>query len=392
MSDNKINEILTRGIEDIIEKDHLQKNLESKKLRIKFGIDPTGPKIHLGRAIPLWKLRDLQNLGHTIVLIIGDFTAQIGDPSDKLSKRPFLTEDEIKKNLENYKEQLGKILNIEKVEYRYNSEWLKNLTFKEISQLAEIFSIQQMLARRNFKERFENKEEISLRECLYPIMQGYDSVQIKSDLEVGGFDQLFNLKAGRLIQKHFNQPEQDILTCKMLLGLDGRKMSTSWGNIITIVDEPNDMFGKIMSMHDELIPDYFLLCTRLNLEEVNKIKTELEQGTNPRDLKIKLAKEIVTLYHSKELADKAEAEFKQVFQQKGKPTDIPEIEIKDKKLKLIDLISQTKTIPSKSEIRRLIEQKAVKINDQVNNNWQAEIEIKSGDIIQIGRRKFVKIK
>lgn len=392
MPENKINEILTRGIEDIIEKDHLQKALESKKLRIKFGIDPTGPKIHLGRAIPLWKLRDLQDLGHKIVLIIGDFTAQIGDPSDKLSKRPFLTEEEIKKNLENYKEQLGKILDIEKVEYRYNSEWLKNLTFKEISQLAEIFSIQQMLARRNFKDRFDNKQEISLRECLYPIMQGYDSVQIKSDVEVGGFDQLFNLKAGRLIQKHFNQPEQDILTCKMLLGLDGRKMSTSWGNIITIVDEPNDMFGKIMSMHDELIPDYFLLCTRLPIEEVNKIKQELEQGTNPRDLKARLAKEIVALYHNKEAAEKAEQEFNQVFKDKGKPTDIKEIEIKENKLKLIDLILQTKQVQSKSEARRLIEQKAVKINDQSNTNWQEEIKIKSGDIIQIGRRKFVKIK
>ncbi|MDD3887871.1 MAG: tyrosine--tRNA ligase [Patescibacteria group bacterium] len=392
MDNNKINEILTRGIEDIIEKEHLTKAFESKKLRIKFGIDPTGPKIHLGRAIPLWKLRDLQELGHQIVLIIGDFTAQIGDPSDKLSKRPFLTEEEIKKNLENYKEQLGKILDLKKVEYRYNSEWLKDLTFKEIGQLAEIFSIQQMLARRNFKDRFEKKQEISLRECLYPIMQGYDSVQIKSDVEVGGFDQLFNLKAGRLIQKHFNQPEQDILTCKMLLGLDGRKMSTSWGNIITIVDEPNDMFGKIMSMHDELIPDYFLLCTKLPLEEVNKIKQELEQGANPRDLKARLAKEIVTLYHSKEQADQAEQEFNQVFKDKGKPTDIPEIEIKEKKLKLIDLILQTKQVQSKSEARRLIEQKAVKINDQVNSNWQEETEIKSGDIIQIGRRKFVKIK
>ncbi len=392
MPKNKINEILTRGIEDIIEKDHLTKALESKKLRIKFGIDPTGPKIHLGRAIPLWKLRDLQDLGHTIVLIIGDSTAQIGDPSDKLSKRPFLTEEEIKKNLENYKEQLGKILDIKKVEYHYNSEWLKNLTFKEISQLAEIFSIQQMLARRNFKDRFDNKQEISLRECLYPIMQGYDSVQIKSDVEVGGFDQLFNLKAGRLIQKHFNQPEQDILTCKMLSGLDGRKMSTSWGNIITIVDEPNDMFGKIMSMHDELISDYFLLCTRLPLEEVNKIKEELKQGTNPRNLKARLAKEIVTLYHNKELAEKAEQEFNQVFKDKGKPTNIPEIEITDKKIKLLDLIMQTKQVTSKSEARRLIEQKAVKINDLVNSNWQGEIEIKSGDIIQIGRRKFVKIR
>jgi len=392
MSENKIDEILTRGIEDIIEKEHLTKALESKKLRIKFGIDPTGPKIHLGRAIPLWKLRDLQDLGHQVVLIIGDFTAQIGDPSDKLSKRPFLTEAEIKKNLENYKEQLGKILDIKKVEYRYNSEWLKNLTFKEISQLAEIFSIQQMLARRNFKERFDNKQEISLRECLYPIMQGYDSVQIKADVEVGGFDQLFNLKAGRLIQKHFNQPEQDILTCKMLLGLDGRKMSTSWGNIITIVDEPNDMFGKIMSMHDELIPDYFLLCTRLPIEEVNRIKQELEQGANPRDLKARLAKEIVTLYHDKEAAEKAEQEFNQVFKDKGKPTDIPEIEIKDKKLKLIDLILQTKQVQSKSEARRLIEQKAVKINDQANTNWQEEIEIKSNDIIQIGKRKFIKVK
>jgi tyrosyl-tRNA synthetase len=258
----KIEEILSRGVEDCFVKEDLKKDLLSgRQLRIKFGIDPTGPKIHIGRAIPLRKLRQFQLLGHQIVLIIGDFTAQIGDPSDKLSKRPMLTRELIEENMRDYKAQIGKIIDIDKVEFVYNSDWLRPLGFQEICELAESFTVQQMVARRNFAERIENGEEVSLRELMYPLMQGYDSVAINADVEIGGFDQLFTLKAGRYIQKHYGKKEQNVLTIQMLEGTDGRKMSTSWGNIITVVDEPNDMYGKIMSLKDELIIKYFTLTT-----------------------------------------------------------------------------------------------------------------------------------
>ena len=255
----KIEELLARGVEDVIVKEHLEQALKSgKQLRVKFGIDPTGPKIHLGRSIPLRKLKAFQELGHQIVLIIGDFTATIGDPSDKLSKRPTLTKEHVQENMRNYAKQLGKILDMGKVELRYNSEWLEKLSLKDINELADCFSIQQMAARRNFKDRIDKGEDVSMREMLYPLMQGYDSVVVKSDVEVGGFDQLFNVMAGRAIQKQYGQPEQDILTTQMLEGTDGRKMSTSWGNVITIVDESNDMFCKIMAIKDDLILKYFL--------------------------------------------------------------------------------------------------------------------------------------
>ncbi|MEK7081658.1 MAG: tyrosine--tRNA ligase, partial [Patescibacteria group bacterium] len=280
--EKSIEELLTRGVEEVFVRESLkQKLLSGKQLRVKFGIDPTGAKIHIGRAITLWKLRAFQELGHKIVLIIGDFTAQIGDPSDKLSKRPMLSKEQVQENFKDYKNQIGKILDLSKVEFVYNGDWLGKLGFQEISELAEGFSVQQMTARRNFKERLDKGEEVSLREFMYPLMQGYDSVVVKADVEIGGTDQLFNLKAGRVIQKHYGQVEQDIMTLKMLSGTDGRKMSTSWGNVITIVDEPDDMFGKIMSVRDDLILDYFLLCTDTPVEEIEKVKSEMTAGKNP---------------------------------------------------------------------------------------------------------------
>lgn len=391
--DNKINELLTRGIEEIFIRENLEKRLKSgKELRVKFGIDPTGKKIHLGRASLLWKLRQFQDLGHKIVLIIGDFTAQIGDVSDKLSKRPFISEEQVKKNMASYKVQISKILEMEKVELRYNSEWLAKLTFREIGQLAEIFSVRQMMARRNFKERDKKGEEISLREFLYPLMQGYDSVAINSDVEIGGFDQLFNLKAGREIQKFYGQNQQDIITTEMLEGIDGRKMSTSWGNVINIVDPPNEQFGKIMSMRDESIPKYFLLCTQNSPEEIKSIEKELAGGKlNPRDIKARLAKEIVAMYHSFAEAKKAEKEFNKIFRDKGTPSEIPEIKISEKSLAILDLLVETKLASSKSNAKRLVEGKAVEIDDKIIPDWRMIIEIKKGMIVRVGKRKFLKL-
>ena len=389
----KVEEVLTRGVEKVINLNHLRKRLLSgRKLRIKHGIDPTGPKIHIGRATQLWKLKDFQELGHKIILIIGDFTAQIGDASDKQAMRRPLTAKEVKENMKNYIKQIAKILDIKKVEFHYNSEWLSKLTIKKLLNLAMNFTAQQTIQRRNFKERWERGKPIGLHELAYPLLQGYDSVAVKADVELGGFDQLFNLKAGRDIQKIFGQESQDIMTLKMLFGLDGRKMSTSWGNVINITDKSEEQFGKIMSMKDELILDYFELCTRIPLEEIKKMGKELKKNQiNPRDLKLKLAREIVRLYHGKKAAKRAEKEFRRVFERKELPSRIPNISIKVKKLNILNLLVETKLTSSKSEAKRLILQKAVKINGVLKENWQEIIEIKNGMVIQVGKRRFRKV-
>lgn len=387
----KIHQLLTRGVEDVFVREDLEKKLTSgQELRIKFGIDPTGPKIHLGRAIPLRKLRAFQKLGHQIVLIIGDFTAQVGDPSDKLDKRPMLTRQIIEENMVDYKSQIGKILDIDKVEFVYNGDWLRNLGFQEISELAESFSVQQMLARRNFKDRIDAGQEISLREFLYPLMQGYDSVAVNADVEIGGFDQLFNLKAGRAIQKHYGKQEQNVLTIQMLEGTDGRKMSTSWGNIITIVDTPFDMYGKVMSVKDELIIKYYTLCTDIDLEEIALIQTNLENGSNPRDIKMALARELVTMYHGEKEAKLAEDQFVETFQKGGVPSDAIEIRY-DGSVSIIDLLLEAKVIESKTEWRRLIEEGAVKHESGEKIEDQAFIPTES-EVIRVGKRRFAKIK
>ncbi len=365
-------------------KEHLATALKSgKQLRVKFGIDPTGPKIHLGRAIPLRKLKAFQDLGHQIILIIGDFTAQIGDPSDKLVKRPLLAKADIEHNMKTYAVQLGKILDMEKVELRYNSEWLAGLTLQEIGTLAECFSLQQMAARRNFKDRIDRNEEISMREMLYPLMQGYDSVAVRADVEVGGFDQLFNVKAGRAIQKQYGQSEQDILTIQMLEGMDGRKMSTSWGNVITIVDEPNDMFGKIMSIKDELILKYFLLCTEVTQGELDAYEKMLNEGANPRDIKIELGKKIVALYHSQEGAEKAVKEWEKKFSKKEFVSEAREFRFKGGLLKAV--LVESGLAGSGSAAVRLVKGKSVLVNDEVETDWNREV--KPGDIIQSGKKK-----
>jgi len=393
-----IKEALERGVEEIIDKKSLLKKLKSgKKLRIKLGIDPTGPKLHLGRAIQLWKLRDFQDLGHQIVLIIGDFTGQIGDASDKQAMRKPLTEKEIKENLKTYRKQIGKILDLKKVEFHRNSEWLNKLKLKDFLSLAMNFTAQQMIQRRNFKERWEEGKPIGLHELTYPLLQGYDSVMIKADVEIGGFDQLFNLKVGREMQKIFGQPPQDIMTSQMLYGLDGRKMSTSWGNVINITDTPQNMYGKIMSMKDELIEDYLKLTTRLSLKEIEKIKRDLKKGKlNPKEAKAILAKEIIKMYHSEKAAETAEKEFNRVFGEKKVPSKIPYFKTSKKSLPILDLLVKTKLTPSKSEAKRLILQRGVsiKIKDKrlKIKDWQEDIKLKNEMVLQVGKRRFIKIK
>jgi len=387
----KINELLTRGVEEIFIRKNLEEKLKSgKQLRVKLGIDPTGPKIHIGRAIVLRKLRAFQDLGHKIVLIVGDFTARIGDSSDKLDKRPMLSEKNIKENLENYKEQVGKVINLRNTEFHYNSRWLYKLGFAEISELAESFSVQQMSSRRNFKDRLEKGDEISLREFLYPLMQGYDSVAVKADVELGGFDQLFNIKAGRIIQKHYGQKEQDILATQMLEGTDGRKMSTSWGNVINITDDSSDMFGKVMSIRDELITKYFLLCTNVSEQEIENMKKNMEEGANPRDFKIRLAKEIVNIYHSQSEAQKAAENFENTFKKGGIPDDLKEVKI-TKGAFLVDVLLSQKLVESKSEFRRLVGEGAVTDMNSGQKISDPHFSISGTSVYKIGAKRFIKI-
>lgn len=385
------NELLERGVEDIfIEKDLREKLSSGKKLRIKFGIDPTSPFIHLGRAVPLRKLKAFQDLGHKVVLIIGDYTAKIGDPSDKLEKRPMLTDKDIKNNLKKYIEQIALILDMKKVEVKYNSQWLKKMNFIQIGELLECFTVQQMSKRRNFKDRLDAGVDIFMVEFLYPALQGYDSVAVKADVEIGGFDQLFNLKAGRTVQKRYGQKEQDIMTVAMLEGTDGRKMSSSWGNIIGLTDSPEDMFGKVMSIKDELITKYFLLCTDTPIDIIEGYARDMLTGkANPRDLKMVLGKELVTMYHNKKSAEKAEANFIATFQNKEIPKDVIEIKVKKNTL-LVDALISKKIISSKSDFRRLVDEHAI-TNLDTNEKVNSHNSIAVGGVYRIGKKRFCKI-
>lgn len=386
----KINALLSRGVDDVFIADHLRQLLLSgRQLRIKFGIDPTSNTIHIGRAILLWKLRAFQDLGHKIVIVIGDFTAQIGDPSDKLEKRPMLSEAQVRENLKEYKTLVGKILDLKKVEFVHNSRWLARLTFKEVCGLAETFSVQQMINRRNFHDRLEKGQEVSLRELLYPLMQGYDSVVVKADVELGGTDQLFNLKAGRSVQKFFGLPEQDILMTQMLEGTDGRKMSSSWGNIIAITDEPNDMYGKVMALRDDLIIKYFTLCTSVSMNEIESIKQKMASGVNPRDTKMALAREIVTLYHGKESAYAAEKNFVNIFTAGGIPEKITTITSPSDQL-LADVLINNKFLPSKAQWRRLIEDGAI-VNMTTGAKVTDPFAKSMPSVYRIGKKSFIKI-
>ena len=390
----KIKEILSRGVEDVIVREDLEKKLSSgKKLRLYFGVDPTGSVLHLGHAVTLWKLRDFQDLGHEVILLIGDFTARIGDPSGKDAARKPLSEKEVKQNFKDYKKQASKILDFNKVKIKYNSAWLSKLKFADILKLATNFTVQQMLARDMFDRRMKENLPISLQEFLYPLMQGYDSVAMDVDLELAGNDQTFNALAGRHLQKIYNGKDKDVLTCKLLLGTDGRKMSKTFGNFVAIDDKPSEMYGKIMSIKDELIDDYFELTTRISNQEIEEIK---RSSDNPRDIKAKLAKEIVKIYHGKKEAEGAEEEFNKVFRNRELPTDIPVFQTDKRTYPILDLLLDTKLAPSKNEGKRLVEGGGVEvqIGDKKERitDWKREVNLEDGMIIKVGSRRFVKIK
>ncbi len=389
----KIEDILNCGVEKIIDKKHFLDVLkDSKKLRIKHGIDPTGNRIHLGRASQLWKLKDFQDLDHKVVLIIGDFTAKIGDPSDKPEGRKGLSEKEIKKNMASYLEQIGKILDIKKTEIRHNSEWHDKLDLGEFLSIAKVFSVQQMVQRRNFNERWKKEQPITMQEICYPLLQGYDSVAMKADVELGGYDQLFNLNIGRDVQRHYGQKPQDIMALKMLSGLDGRKMSTSWGNVINITDEPNDMFGKLMSMKDEMLEEYFELCARMDEKELEIIKKKLkDKKTNPKDIKEELALRVVSLYWGLASAQKAKKEFQKVFKKKGLPSDIRVFFSPRKEYPVLELLFHLDLAVSKGEGKRLIQQGGVRVDNKKIDDFQKIVKVREGLVIQVGKRKFARL-
>jgi len=382
---DKIEELLTHGVEEVINKENLRKQiLAGKQLRVKFGIDPTMPDLHLGHSVPLRKLRQFQDLGHKAVLIIGDYTAMIGDPTGRSEARKILTEKEVKNNMKKYLNQAEKILDITKTEIEYNSKWLDK-GIQIIFALAQAGTVNQMLRRADFRERMEKDLDITVLELMYPLMQGYDSVMVKADVELGGTDQKFNLLMGRKVQRHFNQPEQDIVTLPLLEGIDGiKKMSKSFGNYIALDEKPQEMFGKIMSIKDELIPKYFLLCT--NIKE-----TEIPKSENPRDVKMKLAYEIVKLYHGEKEARQAEENFISTFQKGEIPKEMTEVKIKEGE-KLMDALVREKIISSKSDFRRLVEEKAVTNLDTDEKLEDVNTVAVSGMRFRIGKKRFVKIK
>jgi len=383
-----ISNLLSRGVDEVVGRENLEKRLLSgEKLRVKLGIDPTSPNIHLGRSIPLLKLQDFQKAGHTVVLIIGDFTGIIGDTSDKDSERPMLEQATVQKNLKTYISQAGKIIDISEAEIHFNSEWLSKLKYGDIGRQADVFSLNQFIARENIDKRLQSGKRISLRELLYPLMQGYDSVEIKADVEVGGTDQRFNLLAGRDLQREYGQEAQDVITNPLIEGLDGRKMSSSWGNTVNLFDSAEEMYGKLMSLRDESIIRYFVLVTRVSMAEINQYENLLKSGVNPRDIKMKLAYEIVRMYHSNEAAIASQDNFVKTFSKKEIPESIPDFS--PKKYDICSVLVESGNVTSKSEVRRLLRQNAIKVNqDTVTDH---EFVVKKGDIVKKGKLVFFRI-
>jgi len=389
--------IIMKGVDDLIDEKDLKEKLiksekEGKPLVVKLGLDPSAPDIHLGHTVVLRKMRQLQDLGHQIVIIIGDFTGKIGDPTGKSKARKALSTEQVLANAKTYEEQIFKVLDKERTIVRFNSEWLAKLNFEDVINLAATITVARMLEREDFKKRYEGQMPISVHEFFYPLMQAYDSIAIKADIELGGTDQRFNLLMGRSLQKEFDMESQIVIMMPLLEGLDGvEKMSKSLGNYIGIDEEAGLMYQKSMEIPDELIIKYYNLVTDVHPDEVEKIKSQLDNdGVNPRDIKMRLAKEIVTLYHGEEAANQAEDRFKSVFQKGQIPSDILTVEVAKEGLDIAAVVVENGLVQSKSEVRRLVSQGGVKINGEKAtdlNNIPGEVEL----VIQIGKKKFIKL-
>ena len=395
MSDKSL-DIIKKGTDEIIGEDILVKKLKSSKpLTIKAGFDPTAPDLHLGHTILLNKLRQFQDLGHSVVFLIGDFTATIGDPTGKTELRPILSNEEVLKNAKTYQNQVYKILDKNKTLVKFNSEWLGKLSASELIQIIGSYSVARMLERDDFKKRFKTNKNISIKEFIYPILQGYDSVVINADVELGGTDQKFNLLMGRYFQSLNNPDVEDVkqvvITLPLLEGLDGvKKMSKSLNNYIAIDDSPKEMFGKIMSISDELMWKYFEVLSSISLKDLNALKkSAAENKTNPRDAKLDLGYEIVSRFYSDEIAEKSKNDFLSVFQQNKIPDEIDLVEISQ--MPLPNILKHVGFVKSTSEARRLIEQKALKIDDNVEESVNKVLE-KGTYLLKLGKKKFIRVK
>jgi tyrosyl-tRNA synthetase len=396
---------VSRGVVEIVPEDEMKAKLarsiaSGQPLNIKLGLDPTAPDIHIGHTVVLHKLRQFQQFGHRVQLLIGDFTGRIGDPTGKSETRKQLTEEDVQRNAETYRKQIFKILDPERTEVVFNSAWLSKLNFAEVVQLAAKVTVARMLERDDFSKRYSTNQPISIHEFFYPLMQGYDSVALESDVELGGTDQKFNLLMGRTLQKEYGKAQQVTVMTPLLEGLDGvQKMSKSLGNYIGIDEEPNQMYGKAMSIPDERMLKYFELATSVSNDELNEIKAGWEAGTlHPRDLKMKLAWTIVEMYHGAGAAEEAQNYFKTVFQQRALPTDIEEVELAATQieegggLRLAQLLVTLGLQQSTSEARRSIQQGAVKVNEQKIEDPNAVLPTFDGAIVQVGKRKIAKIR
>ena len=390
--------LISHGVADLLPEDEFKKKLEKSvatntPLIVKLGLDPTAPDIHLGHTVVLRKLKLFQDFGHKVIILIGDFTARIGDPTGKSVTRPPLTEEQVMTNAKTYQEQIFKVLDPEKTEVRFNSEWLSKLDFADVLKLASKYTVARMLERDDFHKRYTEGRPISIHEFMYPLMQGYDSVALKADVEFGGTDQTFNLLMGRHLQGEEGMPEQTIITMPILEGLDGvQKMSKSLGNYIGISEAPSEMYGKAMSIPDELMMRYFMLVTDMSIEEQEQLSKDLESGTaHPRDVKMKLAHTIVRLCHGEEAANFGQDEFVRVFQKHAMPTDIPEykVAITDEAVFVPQLLSDAGLTASNGEARRSIKAGAFKIDGEKCN--EEHIVLKDGMVLQVGKRKFIKI-
>lgn len=386
MNMDKIDELLTRGVANIIpSKEELKKALPSnKKLNVYLGIDPTATRIHLGHAVALRKLEEFAKLGHNVTFLIGDFTALIGDTSDKDTERPVLTSKQIQENFKTYKKQAEKILDFSKVTIRYNSEWLDKLSPRKIIELCQRFSLNDFVSRELIRKRVDKGSKVALHEVLYPAIQGYDSYFLNTDIQIGGTDQTFNMQAGRTLQKNWRNKESFIIATEFLMGTDGRKMSKTWGNAIWLDDSPNDIFAKVMAINDDSINQYFILGTNQDLQRIK----EIQSGKNPMAIKKELAKIIVTELHSEKEALSAKEDFEKTVQNKEMPNDI-QTKVINETQTVIDVLIESGLVSSKSEAKRLMEQGGVTLNDKKITNPDEKIE---EGILKVGKRNFVKIK
>lgn len=390
------NTLLDRGVDTIYPtREALAKELAAgKKLTLYLGVDPTGALLHIGHTVALRKLAQFQQAGHTVILLIGDFTGRIGDPTGKDKARVPLTTEQIVENAKTYQDQAAKILDFDHptnpVQLRYNSTWLAKLTFADVVKLASEFTVQQMLERDMFSRRLKDKKPISLHEFFYPLMQGYDSVAMDVDLEVGGTDQTFNMLAGRTLQRSINNREKFVVTVPLLADSNGVKIGKSEGNVIAITAAPADLYGKIMALGDDVIVQSFELCTDVPMEAIAEIQAQLKAGQNPKEAKMRLAREIVTIYHSAEAAAQAEQEFHTVFTEHGRPTDIPKKSL-PQTTEALTVLMELELAENKSAAKRLFEQGGVKLNDQKITDWKAPLVLKSGDVLQVGKRSFVEL-